>query len=197
MYSSWEIVLPSLAQQPMKGWLTSRLLASHPHMSSDTDVDDHEASINMKLAHHILSRYTWSSHSEFTTYPSFHIPHDAGLAPVPHTARNSLRKFLPQCGTRTSARSVVRSHGMILGPRNHGTRPWETNSRDICARMSSISLKICSSFLTVHTVHVEYGKHLHVEIKHYFLSDEVLSIHCELDTTESTNIPRKIWIHLP
>ena len=36
-------------------WLTSQLLASHPRMSSDTEVDDHAASVEVTCDQHIIS----------------------------------------------------------------------------------------------------------------------------------------------
>ena len=46
-------------------WLTSRLLASPPRMSLDTEVDDHAASIKLTCGPHVVSssRYSWYSQS--------------------------------------------------------------------------------------------------------------------------------------
>ena len=75
-------------------WLASRLLAS------DTEVDDHAASIGVKHGQHIVSHscYSWPSQPGFVTIVVSYVPHDAELASVPYTIRNTLRKCLPQEG---------------------------------------------------------------------------------------------------
>ena len=84
-------------------------------MSSDIEVDDHAARIEVTRGQHLVSsnRYNLPSEPGFTTYRSFPYSSYAGLAPVPYTGRNFVKKISSPSGTRTSERPVARSQGMM------------------------------------------------------------------------------------
>ena len=70
------IIIIILSATVLKGTsLNRQLLASRPCMSSDTEVDDHAASIEVMCGQHVVfpSRYSRSSQAGFTTYHSFPI----------------------------------------------------------------------------------------------------------------------------
>ena len=60
-------------------------------MSSDIEVDDHAASIEVICGQHVIAGPL--NQDSLPTVAS-QISHSAGLAPVPYTGRNSLRNFL-------------------------------------------------------------------------------------------------------
>ena len=125
-------------RQPMKS--LGLLAGCWPHVHVCPKTHDHTASTGVTCNQHVSpAQYSWASQPGFAIIAP-QILHDAGLAPVPYTGQNCLRKFVSPRGIRTSARPVVRRRGMM--PQT--TQPWfETDFRDSSGNVGQI-LRILS-----------------------------------------------------